>query len=350
VSLGTATTDSAGRWSVRLPARLPAQAQARADANDGVLNVLAVTTAHTADGVAETAVAALAVGVGKSSGDTDASRRARSVMSDQGAVRLEVVDASAQRSSAVRARAPGSSESASTIAEQDYSGVPVQPDITSCEPGIFYTKHISTTGAYTLAGEAHAYYDAVGSFTYSSTASTDLSVGVSYNYGSTFSVAGNFHVGNSMGFSSGYSRGPQAAYQWKVPVLYSKDEIWEQCFGGDQYDKTTVTAQKVSLWSGGANGAYGANVIGKDGEVAYDNSNPAYRAVVLRNSFFAESSGRAQTYSGAASIFGFSVTGTTSYGTTREQKISAGSGLGEHDIWGRYGLPGSTSDLVFYSW
>lgn len=350
LTLGTTTTDADGTWLVPLASPLPRQAQARADGNDGVLNVLAIATGETSNGVVESGVEAFALGVGKSTGATDASRSAAEQNRGALRARMQVVPASAQRLPGLKTSHAVSGDSESRLAGHDYANTLLVPDVTSCTPGIFYTKHISTTGAYTVAGEAHAYYDALASFTYSTTASTDISAGVSYNFGSTFSIGGTYHMGNTTTFLSGFSRrGPDFGYQWKIPVLYSKDEVWEKCNGGDQYDKTTVTPQSVSAWTGGATGVYGANVLSKDGPTAYLNSDPAYRALVVPNSVFGNVSGRMSTYSGAASIFGFSVTATSSYGTTREQRIETLSGTSTHDIWGARGLPASSSDLVFYS-
>jgi hypothetical protein len=45
--------------------------------------------------------------------------------------------------------------------------------------------------------------------------------GLSYNGGKNWSVNGSIYVGNQTSFLSGFNRGPNFSYQWKMPVSYA---------------------------------------------------------------------------------------------------------------------------------
>lgn len=348
--LGEGETDGAGRWSIAVPTKLPPAARRQADSNGGVLNALAVTTGRTADGVVESAVVGVPVAVGSSTGTGEAARAVRA-RNETAHATLQVVAPLAQPSASVRSRSRLGRSTASVLGGVGYADARVTPDVTSCQPGIFYTKSSTQTGGYVVVGEAHAYLDSWASFSYETTAGTGMSVGVSYNMGASFSASGTSYLGNSFGFGSGYSRrGPHFAYQWKAPMLITRDQIWEKCTGGDQYVKDVVEATTVSTWAGGQTGAFGANVSSLDGPKGFGAAPAANRSIVVGGSYFAERDGRSQSYANAVTAWGFGMTATTDYSTSREQRIDAGTQAIQHDIWGLKGAPGSSSDLVFYSY
>jgi hypothetical protein len=314
------------------------------------LNALAVTTARAADGVVESSAIGIPVPIGTSTGSSGAaSAVGRDAEPADSA--LQVIAARQQPLAAIRGRAIHDRSSATALGGVDYTDAPVTPDVTSCEPGIFYTTKPEVTGGYVVVGEAHAYYDAWASFDYESTAGTSMSVGVSYNMGASFSASGSSYIGNSFGFGSGYDhQGPYFARQWKAPMLIQRYQVWERCTGGDQYVKDVIQTTAVSTWPGGSTGMVGADVSAKDGPTAYSKAAAANRTVVARNTYFFQLAGQTESYANAVTAWGFGLTATTDYSSIRRQRIDAGAAAVEHDIWGLDGPPGSPSARVFYSY
>jgi hypothetical protein len=400
--IASTTTAGDGTWTATLP---PASATLRqwAAANDGVLNLQAV-----AEGVARdprsgalremVAVTAFTTGVA-AAGKLTAAGQAAATSAVPTAPLLPVrrpaeLTRSPEQAPAVNATAPAapalSAEQASherpayfgaasvagttddtaaarRVGESDYTNVPVSAgsaaeravalggvsaaakDQCTIERALV-TKRTSGTTQYTVALESHAAQDAKGSVTYSQTAGTSLTKGLSYDAGKHWSVNGSLYVGNQTGFSSGFTRGPNLAYEWKVPVSYGYYTIYEcKMIKGVKtlvYRYNATHAEKVAIPSGGYSGQYGRDVRSYDGYYGYRDA--PYKFTVPRDSFFQVDQNVAKTVSGGASAWGFSVTSTTTKSNTRIQRLEAGKASVNHYVFGYEKI--GRNMKVFYSY
>jgi hypothetical protein len=83
-----------------------------------------------------------------------------------------------------------------------------------------YAVRTRGTWGYTTVMESHAGQDSWGGVDYSQTAGTSTTTGISYNSGANWSVYGSWYVGNDFGISTGFTKGPNWSYQWRVPMAY----------------------------------------------------------------------------------------------------------------------------------
>jgi hypothetical protein len=212
------------------------------------------------------------------------------------------------------------------------------------------TRRTSGTTQYTVAIESHAAQDLVGGVTYSQTAGTSLTKGLSYDAGKNWSVNGSLYVGNQMGFSSGFDRGPNFAREWRVPVSYGYYTIYEcKMIKGVKtlvYRYNATYAEKVAIPSGGYAGAFGQDVSSYDGYYGYRSA--PYKFKLQAGTFFQIDQNVTKTTSSSAAAWGFSVTATTTKSTTRTQRAKAGMQGISHWLFGyeKYGR----NMKVFYSY
>jgi hypothetical protein len=75
----------------------------------------------------------------------------------------------------------------------------------------------------------------------------------------------------------------------------------------------------------------------------------AYRAVLQKQTYFTLTHGASVTWGVAVKAFGVTLSLDTEYGSQHYQKITAGSGKQEHDIWDAKG-PISEDPGVIYSY
>lgn len=213
------------------------------------------------------------------------------------------------------------------------------------------TKRLQAQTQYTRMLEGHAAQDAYASVSYSSTAGSSLSTGISHDLGKHWAADGSMYIGNSMGFSSGYSsKGPNFAYEWRMPVRYGYYKVYQcKMINGVKklaYRYSAVRAEKVTPTSGGAVGLYGKNVSSDDGYYGYRDA--PFKGSVYRGTDFSITRDKSLSYSAGASAYGFSVTATTSKSATRMQAIHAGDRSLRHYIFG-YSAVGPRMK-VFYSY
>jgi hypothetical protein len=398
-AIATTKTNNDGTWSVTLPALSPELQKWAAD-NDGVLNLQAIAEGVAKDpktgGVREmTGVAAFSTGVATAGKITEAAQAAQTSSvptapllpirraNELGPNTVPPVDAptpkapalTAEQASHLRptsfdAAADQGDETAAArrIGDADYTNQPVEaatPEVQaelnakSASPAAadqcyivdtLVTRRMSGSTQYTVAIESHADADVTGTVGYNTTAGSSMSMGISYTHASSWSVNGNVYIGNSTGFSSGFSRGPHVSLQWKVPVLYGYYEI-DQCkmISGVKtlvYRYNATHAEKVAIPNGGATGAYGANVSSYDGYYGYRDA--PYKSYVAAHSRFEVVKNNTKTNSASAGAWGFSVTTTTSKSTTRSQSITAGASTARHYIFGYE--PIGNNMKVFYSY
>ena len=377
VTLGTTTTDATGTFSYTAPltSALPDQVRQAVDTNNGVLNVVADAMGHL-DGTSYTTAAAFGapLGVGTTDGTlTVQAVEARSELateprqatlmisnetstaptSTDGGMATHFTSGSTAEDDAAAEDASTGWQSSTSLSSGGYSPMTIDgSDYTyraqspgpalspsgQCYQGVDYrwTNGRSTT-AYSLVGEAHAYYDATAGFSYTRTADSRISVGISYNSGQNWTISGTTEVSNSVSaINTGFSGwGPYWARKWREPFLYrAADKQWRCAEGGSwHYWYTHVYSAAYHIPPGQPAGKYGEWVKYDDGPRAYGWASAAQRTRVLRNEDFALARGRTRTYSFAASAFGFGPSISSAYSGTRTQSLHAGIGKNEHDVF-----------------
>lgn len=175
-------------------------------------------------------------------------------------------------------------------------------------------------------------------------------MGVSYDLGKNWGGSGSVNLSHSMGWSSGYSRGPYFAFQWRVPVRYGFYNVYKcTMINGVKklvYRYSATHAERVAVPNGGTTGSYGSNVASYDGYYGYKDA--PYKARVVGGTFFDITHDKAVSYTGGANAFGFSVTSTTTKSGSRKQGITAGRKPLGHYIFGYH--PIDDYMKVFYSY
>jgi hypothetical protein len=380
--LATVTTDAEGAWSYTPPPTLPTDVQAVADANNGVLNLDAVAIGAAPDGTLLNATAGASVAVPTSGEVPPAAPAAAAGTSPAQAVAMHVVpaantsatapsDAEAAQSDASVAEAQAVAYHPPTWQTNNAPSDPTYtPDVVDgvdyrttavaawsssiVPPCYIYDSVNKTTIAYTVVGEAHAYWDTKASFRFNATLSNNFKVetsvdGVHWNASS--SVRLESQVGRSTGFSN---QGPYFGRQYQVPIKYRWIKTTYRCFRawGGSYYTTSYAIRPVgySIPAGGYVGKMGNNVADNDGFGGWYRSNPAYRGRLQPGAFFAITRGKSITYGNAATVWGVGIAVETIYNSNHEQRIDAGSShAASHDIWGAKGsLSGDPGTI--YSW
>ncbi|KAB1929630.1 hypothetical protein F8271_28695 [Micromonospora sp. ALFpr18c] len=379
--IAEATTGNDGSWSVTLTNLSPAL-QAEAIANDGVLNVDAVALGQQNDGTRDFAgVMSLQTGVAAAGTLTEAAVLARqsprfsaplvpiltepelqptptaaeyansfagqeirnptSVTTEDTAFDFhKFLPATSPSRDPQNPNIIGSTNYANTVVQPFSGGFGVQADgrmaaAASCSSMTTRTDTISTNYAYTTVGEHHAYWDVTGKATYGVTANSDLTVGLSYNSGSSWGASGTAHVGNNWGYTANSgARGPYYSRELDVPMQYKRYRIY-YCNSNTRqwkYAYDTIKPIKVYVPNGWYASRAGANLISMDGY--YKWAAAPYRYKITRNMGYSQTSGKTRGFGAAASLFGFGVTATTSRSTSRQQDYDAGSKTGPaHDIF-----------------
>lgn len=365
--VGTTTTGTDGSWSYTLPASLPSDVQALADDNGGVLSLDAAYAGTASDGTLLTGDDYVDAGVATGTATTEGSAQARTESADTVAIHPDndtalvtpaddPADANTDVDTATDEAATPTWQSADGTSTDgynpdvvdgvDYSAVKPQIGVPSCGR----SSHTVKTGIYyTTVGEAHAFYDTTAAFEYNDSLSSTWGVATSVD-GKTWSITGKVSRKSSMGHATGFAgQGPNWAKRWRVPIEYKDVDQQVLCPGAKTKHKYSIVATRYKIPAGGAVGAYGADVSSKDGPKAYDASKSSYRAVLPKQVYFTLTHGASVTWGVAAKVFGVTISLDTEYGSQHYQKITAGSGKHEHDIWGAKG-PVSGDPGVIYSY
>ncbi|WP_433020009.1 hypothetical protein [Kribbella sp. CA-294648] len=407
VALAEATTASDGTWTAEI-GTLPESVKKWAADNDGVLNLQAI-----AEGVARdpktgqaremAGVSAFMTGVASAGRMTDAAanavmsavptapllpvrRRSELPRSPEVAPPVDAPAAESPKLSAEQAShnkpayfgapdvtgrpADTGTAAAKVVGGSDYTAQPVAPatekeqaalaaaavgptvmaaDECTIERAIV-TKRTRGTVGYTVVLESHAARDVIGGVDYTSVAGSSLSQGISYNVGANWSVNGSVYVGNSFGFTTGFTKGPNWSYQWKVPVAYGFYTMYT-CTMIDGvkrlvYRYNAMHAEKVAIPNGGYAGLYGADVSSYDNYYGWRES--PYKFGLARGASFSLHDNHTKSTSDSVTAYGFSVTSTTNRSTTRQQRITAGNQSISHTVYGYE--PAGQGMKVFYSY
>ena len=153
---------------------------------------------------------------------------------------------------------------------------------------------IKTGNYWTDIGEYHSTKNMSGSFTYGKTADSDVGVGISTDFGGTWSIRGTVHAGNSLG----------ASYTWTIPAdkgnrvrtIFEYD--WNDWYCDALYLDTEVTAE---TWNG-------SQTVGADNhflDYQCDDTHAQYENTIIEGGSFDRVSKDFVTFSWAAKVFGF---------------------------------------------
>ncbi|WP_455361630.1 hypothetical protein [Streptomyces sp. SYSU K21746] len=377
-ALGTATTAADGTWSVTLPEQLPAEVQAEVDDNGGALNVSATTLGKTSSGapmigidhlVAAPPAPATRKATTFAATMRDVSPRSVALLPlyEEDDPNNTTADPTPHQMSTTYAaeierrtgdpgsapvpvwqndRGPSSANHNPYLVKgRDVSAEPVTRDSGNCY-NLYQT--VSTQIGYTVVGEGHAYYDAKASMEYESKLST--SVDVAYKSGNKWVVNGTVALGSDSSATAGFDYiGPNFGKQWRVPIEYRKQKMTHYCGATPMWSSLKVIAGRYKVPAGGPVALFGRDVKYKDGGANFYASPKANRNWISRGGTFYVARGRSIKFTGAVSVFGLSLSSSTGYDSKHTQKIKAGWGYGQHDIWGHRG-PVSPNPGVVYSY
>ena len=295
--VGTAVTDDAGKWTYTMPVPLPPSLQAYADANGGVLNVVATVSGTEPDGTPAIGQQFFPVGVATGDGTTATSEAVRAEQAPETAT---VLPDTMQTGTSASLEAPSDAALAdSWAAQQDVTDdglggtaddnaptwqSPSGEVPSSYNPamvgGIDYShavprdqictvshKTVSTRVAKTTVAEWHAYWNAKGWVDYSDSLSTSIGVGLSVN-GSDYHLQGGTTLGSGTGGDIVSAPRRMAAHTLRLPIKYAKVKYTTTCQPGNQrrvsyavealgYHKLNATEADLYF--------NGRNVLSKDG-------------------------------------------------------------------------------------
>jgi hypothetical protein len=245
--------------------------------------------------------------------------------------------------------APATGTEAASLAATAAGPAVMAADECTIENALVMKRTRGTVG-YTVVIESHAARDAIGGVDYTSVAGSSLTMGLSYDVGTSWSVNGLIYVGNAFGFTTGFTKGPNWSYQWRVPVGYGFYTIYScKMISGVKrlvYKYNSMQAEKVAIPSGGYAGLYGADVSSYDNYYGWRDA--PYKFTLYRGTSFALHDNHTKSTSAAVSAYGFSVTSTTNRSTTRQQRITAGNQSISHLVYGYE--PAGQGMKVFYSY
>jgi hypothetical protein len=361
--VGTATTAANGSWSFTLPATLPASLQTLADANGGVLALEANVNGTAPDGTVLTGSDYVDAGVASGSATTDGSVAARQEIPDTVQIHPDV-STTAVTPTNTGDGTPADQDSGDTAADNTNQAAWQSADGTSTAAynpdvvnGVNYAtaspsvancsvknRVVGTSVQYTTVGEGHAYYDTTAAFEYNNTLSSTWGVAVSVD-GKVWTVKGKISRKSSTGHATGFTgKGPYWAQQFRVPIQYEDYDHELLCPNGRVVHNYSIIPVKYMVPAGQPVSAFGSDVRKYDGPTAYGRSVASHRAVLTKSSYYSIISGTSITYSLAVKVFNVELSLDTDFSNTHFQKISAGNGRYEHDIWGGtgpvYGNPG----------
>ncbi len=374
--LGKTTTREDGSWSFTIPDTLPSGVRNVVEENGGALNVTATATGVTATGVImsaskfttaapETAPTAMQASVATASeeapdassllpqapdngNDLEPSELATDASwgSIQDKYTVDAIGDDPLPEWQDPAGAPPKDYNPYIMNGTDVGGMEITPFLGGCERK---TKTLKKYIKYTVVAEGHAYWDAKASVDYDEKMTANIEAAVS-SPGGKYKISGSKSVGNSFGYSTGYTnQGPYFGKQWKVPIEYKKVKVTIKC-GGTSVSHKEILATKYKVPSGGATGKYGKNVSAKDGGDDFKKSPKRNRAYVEPGAYFQLSKGRSVKFSAAVTIDGLVLSASSQLDREHKQRVTAGNlTSARHYIWGKNG-PVSGKPGVFYSW
>lgn len=374
--LGKVTTAADGTWSLTIPDTLPATVQTAVDENSGALNVTATTIGRTESGVmlvgSDNLTAApknpvtgrrstLATTASAEPDHTikllptlpDAENNAPEPTEEQRKSTFAAwVDSQSTYDPEVetprwqsdRGAAP-QNHNPYVVGGKDITAERVTPYADTCR---WDTRVVGRQISYTVVGESHAYWDAAGNVEYRSSLASTIDVGYSAS-GTLWSLNGSTTIGTSAAGISGFSwRGPHFAKQWKVPIEYDKSKRMFSCGGVVTQSNYEIRPGRFKVPAGGAPGVFGKDARHLDGPTKFAQSNPKYRGYLEPTGTWALDIGRSAKWAGAASAFGISFGGSTTWDDSHRQNIRAGGRTTyRHDVWGLRAPMGAQMGIIY---
>jgi hypothetical protein len=197
-----------------------------------------------------------------------------------------------------------------------------------------------------VLGEAHAYYDAKATWTYSRATQTGMEIGFSadnHNWGIASSVEFNRSYTSTSGLYN--PQGPYYGHQEAEIFRWLDYKINYQCQNtGQRFSKyRIVPTQWRGVWQ------ESGDVSNYDGGKNFYKSNKDYRQAVNPNGGFTNDRGNGYRYSFAFNAAGFSAGAYADHSAYVSQSITALSRPFVHDIWGNDRYPNDGSQ-IFYSY
>lgn len=190
---------------------------------------------------------------------------------------------------------------------------------------------------YTVIGELHTWRDMSATFSYGTSADSDISTGYSWDGGTTWALGGQLHIGTSTSTVSTKT----AAADYYGRAIRSQFEYVKYHFAGTFcYDDATY--QSPWKWTGGG-------IIDGTSQTQYDGRcGTTYPRVYVydRNTTFARSTRDFVNWSGAASVFGLALKAQTGASSTASLTYTFGPETAFHRICGSNDYP-STAERVF---
>jgi hypothetical protein len=159
---------------------------------------------------------------------------------------------------------------------------------------VVWANFIKSGNYWTDIGEYHSTKNMSGTFTYGKTSDSDVSVGISYNFGSTWSTGGTVHVGNSQGVSITWAVPADSGK--RVRTIFQYD--WNDWYCDAFYIDTEVSAKK---WNG-------SQAIGDDNhflDYQCDEKHAQYENTIVEHGSFDRIDKDFVTFSWVAKVFGF---------------------------------------------
>ncbi len=184
--------------------------------------------------------------------------------------------------------------------------------------------------AYTVIGELHTWRDMTATFGYGTSADSEISAGFSFNGGSSWTLAGQLHVGNSTSTRS--TKTVSSDYYGRT--IRSQFEYVKYHYAGwFCYDDAVY--QAPWRWTGGGiiSGSSQARFDGRCGSTY-----PKYY-LYGRNTSWSRSSSDFTNWSLAASVFGAGLRAQTGASTNADLTYTFGSATSYHRICGSDDYP-----------
>jgi len=155
----------------------------------------------------------------------------------------------------------------------------------------------------TVVGELHTAKSQTASFTYGTTADSNIAVGFTGPGAGGWSLSGETHVANSLGSSVTWTAGADFHHLLSTGFHYVKRKTYNNCFGA----RYTV---KATAWNGGE--TIGANAPDPSGKCRNSPFN-SHKSQYAAGGIFRRHAQRAVRYGGAARVLGLSLSATSGY-------------------------------------
>ena len=195
-----------------------------------------------------------------------------------------------------------------------------------------YNNTSKTSIAYTTVGEAHAYWDARASFTFSSSLSNSIKVEASTD-GVHWSGSGSVTLESQIGRATGFSnQGPYFGRQFQVPIKYQWIRTTYKCLPsmgiGRSYYSVSYQIPPARLLDPGRRRRQPLRQLRRRQRrllgAGWHPTRPTAPSC-QPNTYWAMTWGRSITYGAGVTVFGVGIASQTIYNSSHQQRIDAGT-------------------------